>query len=179
MECSCKRSCACWRHGTLVILNDLIIYGAVALCVIFGDLLSKAWARLACVDGYEITSWFMCEVAHNRGFSGGLFHDTPAVSVTMLVTVSGIVLGVVLFHAIQQLRLGKSIMAEVLVLSGGLANLIDRWQNGTVTDFISFHTQTFYWSTFNLADVAIVAGVIGMLIAITLSSMSHSEQRID
>lgn len=175
MECSRKRGCSCWRHRALVILNDFVVYGAVALCVIVGDLLSKAWARIACQDPYEITSWFMCEVAHNRGFSGGLLHDTPSVSVAMLVTISGLVIGAVLFHAVQQLRLGKNIMAEVLVISGGLANLIDRWQNGAVTDFISFHTQTFYWSTFNLADVAIVAGVIGMLIAITLSSMSHSE----
>jgi signal peptidase II len=39
---------------------------------------------------------------------------------------------------------------------GASANLIDRLHNGTVTDFIDLRV----WPVFNLADVAIVAGVI-------------------
>jgi signal peptidase II len=43
----------------------------------------------------------------------------------------------------------------VLILSGGLSNLIDRWRWGGVIDY-------FHWRrlpSFNLADVMIVAGV--------------------
>jgi signal peptidase II len=32
-----------------------------------------------------------------------------------------------------------------------------------VADFFSFHVGSFYWYVFNIADVAIVAGVAGLL----------------
>jgi signal peptidase II len=46
-------------------------------------------------------------------------------------------------------------------------NAIDRLAYGWVADFVFFHISTdswrFNWYVFNLADVAIVAGVIGLL----------------
>ncbi|MBO8128839.1 MAG: signal peptidase II [Peptococcaceae bacterium] len=44
----------------------------------------------------------------------------------------------------------------VLILGGGLGNLLDRLQLGYVVDFIDFH----FWPVFNIADIAIVTGVI-------------------
>ena len=40
---------------------------------------------------------------------------------------------------------------------------IDRLTLGGVADFFSLHAFGFYWYVFNIADVAIVAGVIGLL----------------
>ena len=49
----------------------------------------------------------------------------------------------------------------------GLFNAIDRIAYGAVVDFALFHVQigqnTFNWYVFNLADVAIVAGVMALL----------------
>jgi signal peptidase II len=50
-----------------------------------------------------------------------------------------------------------------LVMGGALGNAIDRVLLGGVADFVSLHAAGFYWYVFNLADVAIVAGVIGLL----------------
>jgi signal peptidase II len=50
-----------------------------------------------------------------------------------------------------------------LVIGGAVANAIDRLRFGGVADFFSFHAYGFYWYVFNIADVAIVAGVIGLL----------------
>ena len=50
-----------------------------------------------------------------------------------------------------------------IVLGGALANAFDRAVYGAVADFFSFHVGTFDWYIFNLADVAIVAGV-GLLV---------------
>jgi signal peptidase II len=50
-----------------------------------------------------------------------------------------------------------------LVMGGALGNAIDRVLLGGVADFVSLHAVGFYWYVFNLADVAIVAGVIGLL----------------
>ncbi len=46
-----------------------------------------------------------------------------------------------------------------LILGGALANAFDRALYGAVADFFSFHIGSFDWYIFNLADVAIVAGV--------------------
>lgn len=57
-----------------------------------------------------------------------------------------------------------------LIIGGALGNAIDRIVLGGVADFFSAHAFGFYWYVFNLADVAIVAGVIGLLYDSFLSS---------
>jgi len=50
-----------------------------------------------------------------------------------------------------------------LIVGGAIANAIDRVWLGGVADFFSAHAFGYYWYVFNLADVAIVAGVTGLL----------------
>lgn len=51
-----------------------------------------------------------------------------------------------------------------LIIGGALGNALDRVILGGVADFFSLHAFGYYWYVFNIADVAIVAGVIGLLI---------------
>ena len=57
-----------------------------------------------------------------------------------------------------------------LVLGGTVGNLIDRLRLGYVTDFIDFG----FWPAFNLADSAIVVGVI--IFAYSLLSLARAEK---
>ena len=54
-----------------------------------------------------------------------------------------------------------------LIIGGAIGNAIDRLAHGAVVDFALLHitteTYSFNWYVFNLADVAIVAGVAGLL----------------
>lgn len=50
-----------------------------------------------------------------------------------------------------------------LIMGGALSNAVDRLVLGGVADFFSLHAFGFYWYVFNIADVAIVAGVFGLL----------------
>ncbi len=54
-----------------------------------------------------------------------------------------------------------------LIIGGAVGNAIDRLHWPGVMDFVLFHVETatfsFRWYVFNLADVAIVAGVVGLL----------------
>jgi signal peptidase II len=50
-----------------------------------------------------------------------------------------------------------------LIIGGAIGNAIDRVVLGGVADFFSAHAFGFYWYVFNIADVAIVAGVAGLL----------------
>jgi len=50
-----------------------------------------------------------------------------------------------------------------LIIGGAIGNGIDRVLLGGVADFFLLHGFGFSWYVFNIADVAIVAGVIGLL----------------
>jgi signal peptidase II len=54
-----------------------------------------------------------------------------------------------------------------LIIGGAIGNAVDRVAYGAVVDFALFHLRiggnTYNWYVFNLADVAIVAGVAALL----------------
>lgn len=56
-----------------------------------------------------------------------------------------------------------SALALGLIIGGAIGNAIDRLAYGAVADFVLLHGWGFYWYVFNLADVAIVAGVAVLL----------------
>ena len=64
-------------------------------------------------------------------------------------------------------------LALGLIIGGAIGNAIDRAAYGAVADFVLFHittaSWTFRWYVFNLADVGIVAGVVGLLYESTLA----------
>ncbi len=55
-------------------------------------------------------------------------------------------------------------LALGLILGGAIGNAVDRFSYGWVADFYYFHVGSFHWYVFNLADVAIVAGVVLLLL---------------
>jgi signal peptidase II len=64
-----------------------------------------------------------------------------------------------------------------LALGGAVGNLVDRIRYGSVIDFIDFYVirggREMHWPTFNVADIAIVAGVALMALDTFLSRKSH------
>ncbi|MRG90540.1 signal peptidase II [Polyangium spumosum] len=64
-----------------------------------------------------------------------------------------------------------------LALGGAVGNLVDRIRYGSVIDFIDFYVirngREMHWPTFNVADIAIVAGVALMALDTFLSRKTH------
>ena len=54
------------------------------------------------------------------------------------------------------------------IIGGSLGNLVDRIYNFAVPDFIDIHVGNFHWFIFNIADIFITLGIIGLMIAILL-----------
>lgn len=99
-------------------------------------------------------------LAWNRGVSYGWLSGgaSQGVLITMALAIS----------AAMWIWLGKvsrpiTAVGIGFILGGALANAFDRAIYGAVADFFSFHVGNFSWYIFNLADVAIVAGV-GLLV---------------
>jgi signal peptidase II len=65
-----------------------------------------------------------------------------------------------------------------LQLGGALGNVIDRLNQGYVTDFIKTGIPGFYYiPNYNIADAAIVVGVIGLGIYVVVDDMQKQRQQ--
>ena len=109
-----------------------------------------------------VTPFFDLVYVKNIGISYSLF-DQESYTGQLLLAGFGLVASLVLW--VWLARGGNRLMAVSLglIIGGALGNALDRVRLGGVADFYSLHAFGFYWYVFNIADVAIVAGVIGLL----------------
>ena len=52
-----------------------------------------------------------------------------------------------------------------LIIGGSLGNLFDRIYYYAVPDFIDLHLGNYHWFIFNVADIFITVGIIGLILA--------------
>jgi signal peptidase II len=108
---------------------------------------------------------FRLEYVRNAGafLSLGSRLTEPARSVLLVGGVAGLVLALLVL-ALGRRRAGWQVVALALVAGGGLGNLWDRLASGAVADFMNLGVGPVRTGIFNVADLAIVAGV-AMLVA--------------
>jgi signal peptidase II len=144
------------------------IIAAVATVAI--DQASKLWLLygfdLAQQGVVKVTPFFDLVLALNVGISFGWFQNDSWLAQAVLTTIKAVAV-VVLAIWMARSRNWLATVALGLIIGGAIGNAIDRVAYGAVVDFALFHVQigekTFNWYVFNLADVAIVAGVAALL----------------
>ena len=110
----------------------------------------------------------------NTGVTFGLFKVTRLISVGIAVAVTG----VIIIYA-RHLRSDQKLtcVALGLMLGGALGNVIDRIRLGYVIDFIDVGISTTRWYTSNVADIAIVSGVILLGLATLLDERKQRRRK--
>jgi len=101
-------------------------------------------------------------LAMNRGISYGLFPQDGELGRWFLFSIK-IAASVLFFVWLRRAASPLVAAALGLLIGGALGNALDRAIQGAVVDFVALHAFGFRWYVFNLADAAIVAGVIGLL----------------
>jgi signal peptidase II len=114
----------------------------------------------------RVGPFFDFVLTRNTGISYGLFQTQGPLGAWLLLGFKALaVLLLWLWLSRAQNRLTG--LALGLIIGGAVGNAIDRLAYGWVADFVFFHVSganwRFRWYVFNLADVAIVAGVAGLL----------------
>jgi len=114
----------------------------------------------------RVGPFFDFVLTRNTGISYGLFQTQGPVGAWLLLGFKALaVLLLWLWLARSKDRL--TALALGLIIGGAVGNAIDRLAYGWVADFVFFHVSganwRFHWYVFNLADVAIVAWVAGLL----------------
>jgi signal peptidase II len=139
--------------------------GVAALTVLV-DQAHKAWM----LDVYDIeskgivslTPFFDLVLVWNRGISYGLLPQESDVGRWGLIVFA---FAASFALAIWLARFTTSLGAASigLIIGGAIGNAIDRINHGAVADFFRLHIFGYEWYIFNIADAAIVAGVVGLL----------------
>ena len=113
-----------------------------------------------------LTPFFDLVLTWNTGISYGLFRQEGPLGQWALLALKAIAV-ILLWIWLSRAASRLTALSLGLIIGGAIGNAIDRFAYGAVADFALFHVTTatfsFNWYVFNLADVAIVAGVIGLL----------------
>jgi len=146
-------------------------YGVIAaIATLVLDQASKFWLvrvfDIAHRGTVKLTPFFDLVLAWNQGISFGWFQNDGAAAQLVLMAVKAVAV-VVLAVWMARSRTLIATVALGLIIGGAIGNGIDRLAYGAVVDFALLHVQigenSFNWYVFNLADVAIVAGVAALL----------------
>jgi signal peptidase II len=141
-----------------------------AAVVVALDQAFKLWLLFVFDIGHrgavKVTPFFDLVLTWNTGISYGWFQNESATGQAILLAVK-VAAVIVLAIWMARSRTLIATMALGLIIGGAIGNAIDSLAYGAVVDFALFHVQIggkpFNWYVFNLADVAIVAGVAALL----------------
>ncbi|HTF01935.1 MAG TPA: signal peptidase II [Bradyrhizobium sp.] len=141
-----------------------------AVAVLALDQASKLWLLfvfdIARRGAVKVTPFFDLVLAWNVGISFGWFQNDSQLAQISLMIIKAVAV-IVLAIWMARSRTPLATIALGLIIGGAIGNGIDRFAYGAVVDFALFHLQiggnTYNWYVFNLADVAIVAGVAALL----------------
>ena len=150
--------------------GPLTVFGltvAVIACAL--DQASKVYLLFVhdlAANPVRLGPFFDFVLARNTGISYGLFQTDGLLGQSVLLGIK--VVAVVLLWIWLARASGRlAALSLGLIIGGAVGNGIDRVAYGWVADFVYFHISgpnwRFNWYVFNLADVAIVAGVVGLL----------------
>jgi signal peptidase II len=132
------------------------------------DRVTKAWivanvevGERIPVIGDVIQIWH----TENEGAAFGLLQGGGVlflvVGLSTLVVISWV-------HLTGRLRGAPAAILLGLVLGGTLGNLTDRLVDGSVTDWVSVGIGSLRWPTWNVADAAVVCGILGLILYLSI-----------
>ncbi|MGJ4952347.1 signal peptidase II [Bradyrhizobium sp. HKCCYLS20291] len=147
------------RLGLVAGLVTLVLDQVSKLWLLFGfDLPNRGTVK--------VTPFFDLVLAWNIGISfGWLQNDSPLAQYGLMAVKVVAVVALAIWMIRSETKLATAALG--LIIGGAIGNGIDRLAYGAVVDFALFHIEVggtvYNWYIFNLADVAIVAGVAGLL----------------
>lgn len=153
----------------------------VAGIIITLDQLTKEWVRMnipkygSMIPIPALGEYFVFEHVDNYGAAFGILQNQGMLFVVIAVVVAIAILLYVRYlpteHNFVRILLG-------LQLGGAVGNLVDRINQGFVTDFVKMGIPgVYYWPNYNIADSSIVVGVIALGIYIMVDDVRKQRQQ--
>ena len=153
-----------------MILKDLNKSLLINISLIFSIFLLDRVSKIYVINldkkltGSEIFSskFLNIYLVWNEGIAFGLFSFDEGKLYNFLTILISLILLIILYLIFKSKGFAK--YALLMILGGALGNLFDRIFYKAVPDFIDFHVGNLHWFIFNVSDIFITLGVIGMII---------------
>ena len=137
-----------------------------AALVLAADQLSKYWVLngLDLPDRGRVTLLPVLDLTmvRNRGVTFGMLNGLGAWSAPVIAVIALLIV-VMLGLWLRRATSAWTAVAIGAVAGGAIGNVLDRLRHGAVVDFIHAHVGAWSWYVFNVADAAIVCGVIALV----------------
>ena len=150
-------------------MQDIRLKGVISFCIILTiiviDYFSKQYA-LIFDQNYVLNSFITIYKMNNYGIAFSLFNELEGVGQLILNIVIFFILAFIAKELFTNLVSSNLYLIGLsLILGGGSANFIDRYDNSAVTDFIILHYKDIYFpAVFNIADLSISIGAVLIII---------------
>lgn len=148
--------------------NPLALLWLLLAAVVVGlDLWTKhlASSLLTLYEPVEVTGWLNWRLAHNPGAAFSFLAGADGWQRWFFTVLAAVVSVFLLLWLLRTDRRDRLVpLALSLVMAGAVGNAIDRLRHGYVIDFIDVHARGWHWPAFNVADSAIVCGIILLLL---------------
>ena len=146
------------------------IAAPLAAAIVILDQITKLWVQdhLVLFTTHPVIPGFF-NLVHvlNRGAAFGFLNRSDIQWQTYFFFAATALAVTIIFHLLRMARDDDKllIMGLACILGGALGNLIDRIKTGEVVDFLDFYWRSYHWPAFNVADIAIFLGSLGLLVA--------------
>ena len=149
-----------WAETGLLLTTAAVVY--------LLDRITKAWvvANVEIGERIPVIGDFL-QIWHteNQGAAFGLLQGGGFV---FLLVGFGTLAVITWVHLTGRLRGAGAAVLLGLVLGGTLGNLTDRLIDGSVTDWVSVGIGSLRWPTWNVADAAVVCGILGLVLYLSI-----------
>ena len=98
----------------------------------------------------------------NKGIAFGLLSFNESYLYNIISLIISIIIIVLIIMSLKSQGFRR--YSLLIIVGGALGNLHDRFFFNAVPDFIDFHIGNFHWFIFNVSDIFITLGVIGMIV---------------
>ena len=160
-----------------MINKNFFIYLTFVVSIFLFDRLSKLYVISLDKDSYSselLSSKFLnINLIWNKGIAFGFlsFDQNKFYNLVTLIIVAAVI--IIFLMSIKSDYLKR--YALLMIFSGAVGNLYDRFFYKAVPDFIDFHIGEFHWFIFNVADIFISVGVIFMILLELIDNKNNDE----
>lgn len=146
------------------------IAAPLAVAIVLLDQVTKLWIQNHMVlftTRPVIPGFFNIVHVLNRGAAFGFLNRSDIQWQTYFFFAATALAVMIIFHLLRMAQDDDKLLIVGLacILGGAVGNLIDRIKTGEVIDFLDFYWKGYHWPAFNVADIAIFLGSLGLLVA--------------
>ena len=154
-----------WRRGgqALCLIMKTTTTSFLIIFLVVLDQISKILisSYLSLGESLNLLPFLNFTLIHNSGIAFSFFDNGGNISRWLLVVAVSGILAYLLFLMYKITSKNRlELMSFILIISGGLGNLVDRVFLGYVVDFVHVFYQDYSFYVFNMADSYITVGII-------------------